>query len=390
MKHRNEDAVPETCPAFGRCGACQTLNMDYEEELSLKMRKLISLLKPFGRVEEILPSPCEEGSRPTGYRNKTQVLFAYNGGRVNMGLYRSSDGGLTRVDRCPMESPELFSVVRTVRKLIDPFGLRVWDGRRGDLRHVMVRRGFRTGEILCAIVTRDGLFPRAEEFVKELTRRHPSLVSVSVIGNDSDTPLFMNGDETVLYGEGYLTDELCGCRFMVPAKAFYQINPAATEILYRKAAEFAEVKESSRILDAYCGIGTVGITAAKGGCASLDGFDVSADAVRFAAKNVEQNGIKNARFTERRDGSFPASEADGRYDVIFADPPRAGCDRRFLSAVMKASPDKLVYISCNPETLARDLAVLRQNFRVTAIQPVDLFPGTYHVETICLLSKLKQ
>ncbi|MBQ3954534.1 MAG: hypothetical protein II680_01485, partial [Clostridia bacterium] len=154
MKHRNEDAVPETCPAFGRCGACQTLNMDYEEELSLKMRKLISLLKPFGRVEEILPFPCEEGIRPTGYRNKTQVLFAYNGGRVNMGLYRSSDGGLTRVDRCPMESPELFSVVRTVRKLIEPFGIRVWDGRRGDLRHVMVRRGFRTGEILCAIVTR--------------------------------------------------------------------------------------------------------------------------------------------------------------------------------------------------------------------------------------------
>ncbi len=374
------------CEAFGKCGACQTLNLDYEEELSLKMKREIALLKRFGHIEEILPSPGgEEGKRPLGYRNKAQYLFQYNGGRINMGLYRSSDGGLTRVDRCPMEAPELASVARTVRKLIEPYGLKVWDGRRGILRHVMIRKGFATGEVLCALVTKGGLFEKAQEFAGELAERHPELKSVSVIANDTDTPLFMNGEEYVLRGPGYIWDELCGCRFRISAKAFYQVNPGATELLYRKAAEFAEIGPDSRVLDAYCGIGTVGIVAAKGGCGSLEGFDVSEDAVRDAEKNAAENGIGNAVFSARKDGAVKA-DGEKRYDVVLADPPRAGCDRRFLGFVLRANPERLVYISCNPETLARDLEILREGYRVKAIQPVDLFPGTYHIETIAELT----
>ena len=376
----------EVCPQFGKCGACQTLNLDYEEELSLKMKREITLLKRFGHIEEILPSPGgEEGERPLGYRNKAQYIFRYNGGRINMGLYRSSDGGLTRVDRCPMEAPELASVARTVRRMIEPYRIKVWDGRRGSLRHVMVRRAFATGEMQCALVTRDGLFDRAKEFAEELAERHPDLKSVSVIQNDTETALFMNGEEYVLHGEGTIEDELCGCRFRIPAKAFYQINPRATELLYRKAVEYAEPGPGTRILDAYCGIGTIGIIAAKAGCGSLEGFDVNEDAVRWAEKNAEANGIGGAVFTARKDGSFPA-DAEGKYDVIFADPPRAGCDRRFLSAIMRAKPEKVVYVSCNPETLARDLGILKEAYRVRAIQPVDLFPGGYHIETVVELT----
>ena len=375
------------CEVFGKCGACQTLNLDYEEELSLKMKREIALLKRFGHIEEILPSPGgEEGKRPLGYRNKAQYLFQYNGGRINMGLYRSSDGGLTRVDRCPMEAPELASVARTVRKMLEPYGLKVWDGRRGTLRHVMVRKGFATGELLCALVTKGGLFEKAQEFADELAGRHPELKSVSVIANDTDTPLFMSGEEYVLHGPGYIWDELCGCRFRISAKAFYQVNPGATELLYRKAAEFAEIGPDSRVLDAYCGIGTVGIVAAKGGCGSLEGFDVSEDAVRDAEKNAAENGIGNAVFSARKDGGFKA-DGEKRYDVVLADPPRAGCDRRFLGSVLRANPERLVYISCNPETLARDLEILREGYRVKAIQPVDLFPGTYHVETVVLMMR---
>lgn len=378
----------EICPEFGKCGACQTLNLDYEEELSLKMKREIVLLKRFGHIEEILPSPGgEEGKRPLAYRNKAQYLFRFNGGRINMGLYRSSDGGLTRVERCPMEAPELVSVARTVRKMIDPYGIRVWDGKRGNLRHVMIRKAFATGELQCALVTREGLFEKAREFADELAGRHAGLKSVSVIQNDTETPLFMNGDEYVLHGEGTIEDELCGCRFRIPAKAFYQINPRATELLYRKAIEYAEPGAGTRILDAYCGIGTIGITAAKEGCAALEGFDVNEDAVRWAGKNAAANGIKVAVFTARKDGAFP-KDAEGKYDVVFVDPPRAGCDRRFLAALMKAKPEKIVYVSCNPETLARDLGILREAYRVRAIQPVDLFPGGYHVETVCLLNHL--
>ncbi len=380
----------EICPAFGKCGACQTLNMSYEEELSLKMKREIELLKRFGHVAEILPSPSDgEGERPAGYRNKTQVLLRYNGGRINMGLYRSSDGGLTRVERCPMEAPELFAAAKTVRKLLDPFKIKVWDGRNGTLRHVTVRKGFATGEVLCALVTRDGLFPGAREFAAELVKRHPEIVSVVVTSNDTDTPLYMNGEEYALIGPGYLTDELCGCRFRVPAKAFYQINPRAAELLYDKAAEFAEAGADTRILDAYCGIGTVGIIAAKKGCASLEGFDVNAESIAVAAKNAEENGVGSAVFSRKKDAAFLSLEK-GKYDVIFADPPRAGCDGKFLEAVMRAEPERFVYISCNPETLARDLGILKKSFRICAIQPVDLFPGTYHIETVCCLYHQKK
>ena len=371
------------CPYAGKCGACQTLNLDYDGELSMKMKREITLLGRFGHVEEIL-----EAEHPTHYRNKAQYLFSYNGGRVNFGLYRASDGGIVHIDRCMMEDPELYSVARTVRKLIDKYNVKVYDGRRGSLRSVTVRKGFATGELLCALVTRDGVFPGAQELADELVRRHPKLVSVSVIVNSTDIPLWMDGEEYVLYGKGYLTDELCGCTFRVSAKAFYQINPAQTEVLYRTAAELAEIKKTDRILDAYCGIGTVGIVAAKGGCASLEGFDVNADAIRDAEENARANGIGNAEFAVRKDASFLLREGK-RYDVIFADPPRAGCDKKFLAAVLKAAPEKLVYISCNPETLARDLAVLKPMYKVRKIQPVDLFPGTGHVETVCLLYKLE-
>ena len=383
MKNRQTE-----CPLFGKCGACQTLNLDYEEELSLKMKREITLLKRFGHIEEILPTPGgEDGERPLGFRNKAQYLFQYNGGRVNMGFYRSSDGGLTRTDRCPMEASELASVARTVRKMIEPYGLKVWDGRRGILRHVMIRKGFATGEVLCAVVTKGGLFEGAEKFAAELAGRHPALKSVSVIANDTDTALLMNGEEYVLHGPGFITDELCGCRFRISAKAFYQVNPRATELLYGKAAEYAEIGPKDRVLDAYCGIGTVGITAAKGGCGSLTGFDVSADAIRDAEKNARENGIGNASFKVSKDGSFSPEEADGGTDVLFLDPPRAGCDRRFLGSVLKAGIGKVIYISCNPETLARDLAVLREGYRVRGIQPVDMFPGTGHVETVVLMSR---
>ena len=382
MKNRVEE-----CPLFGKCGACQTLNLDYGEELSLKMRREIMLLGRFGHIEEIIPSPGGEGGeRPLHFRNKAQYLFQFNGGRINMGLYRSSDGGLTRVDRCPMEAPELASVARTVRKMIEPYKIKVWDGRRGSLRHVMIRKAFATGELLCAIVTRDGLFERAGEFAAELAGRHPELKSVSVIVNDTETPLFMNGEEYVLHGPGYITDELCGCRFRISAKAFYQVNPGATELLYNKAAEFAQIGPNDRVFDAYCGIGTVGITAAKGGCGTLAGFDVSGDAIRDAERNARENGIGNAVYTAEKDGSAPGKLMDGGMDVLFMDPPRAGCDRRFLAAVLRAGPGKVVYISCNPETLARDLGILREGYRVKAVQPVDLFPGTGHVETVVELT----
>lgn len=371
------------CRYAGKCGACQTLNLTYQRELSLKMKKVIALLGRFGHVEEIIPM-----AKPVHYRNKVQYLLDWNGGRVRFGLYRASDGGIVAVDRCFAEDPEASSVCRTVRKMLDKYKLSVYDGRKGLIRHVMARRAFATGEILCAIVTTDGVFPRAEEFAAELCERHKNVVSVSRVINSTDTPLWMGGEETVLHGGGYITDKLAGCTFRISAKSFYQINPIQTEVLYRTAAEYAALTGKEHILDAYCGIGTVGIIAASlgKGCGSLTGFDVNRDAVEDARRNAELNGLTNAEFIMADDKRF-ALKNQKHMDVIFADPPRAGCEKRFLNFVLEHKPERMVYISCNPETLARDLAYLKQGYKVEKIQPVDMFPGTTHVEVVCMLSK---
>ncbi|MBQ8368694.1 MAG: 23S rRNA (uracil(1939)-C(5))-methyltransferase RlmD [Clostridia bacterium] len=379
MDYMNEK---RECRFAGKCGACQTLNLTYDRELSMKMKKLITLLGKFGHIDEIIPM-----EKPVHYRNKVQYLMKWNGGRVNFGLYRASDGGIVNVDNCLMEDREASSVCRTVRKMLDKYKLTVFDGRKGLVRHVMARRGFATGEILCAIVTTDGAFPNAKEFAAELCDRHKNVKSVSRIINTTDTPLWMNGEETVLYGDGFITDVLCGCSFHISAKSFYQINPIQTEVLYNTAVEMAKITERDHVLDSYCGIGTVGIIAAKKGCASLTGFDVNSDAVEDARRNAAANGIENARFICANDKAFEMKNQQ-HMNVIFADPPRAGCEKRFLQFVLKHQPERFVYISCNPETLARDLAVLKQGgYTIKRIQPVDMFPGTGHVETVVLMSK---
>lgn len=378
---RNTKQEERNCPAAGKCGACQTLNLSYERELSMKMKRIIPLLGRFGHIEEIIPM-----ERPIHYRNKVQYLFHYNGGRVNFGLYRASDGGIVRVDHCFAEDPKASAVCRTVKRMVDQQKLSVYDGRRGLIRHVMVRRAVATGEMLCAIVTSGEPFPNAVAFAEELAKRCEGLVSVSRIVNATDTPLWMGGEETVLYGSGFITDVLCGCSFRISAKAFYQINPIQTEVLYRTAAELADVKPGEHVLDAFCGIGTVGIVAAGKGCASLTGFDVNRDAIAAASENARRNGIAKADFRVADDAGFVLKDGIHR-SVIFADPPRAGCSKAFLNAVMEHAPERFVYISCNPETLARDLALLKPRYQVKRIQPVDMFPGTTHVETVVLLSR---
>ncbi len=381
MDYMNEK---RECKYAGKCGACQTLNLTYDRELSMKMKKVISLLGRFGHVDEIIPM-----ERPIHYRNKVQYLLDYNGGRVRFGLYRASDGGIVPVDHCFAEDPEASSVCRTAKKLIDKYRLSVYDGRRGLVRHVMTRRAFSTGEILCSIVTTDAPFPRAEEFARELAERQKNVRSVSRIINTTSMPLMMNGEETVLYGDGVITDKLCGASFDISAKSFYQINPTQTKVLYGTACRFADLKPGERILDAYCGIGTVGIIAAKSARnVSLTGFDVNRDAIRDAAVNAEKNGIASAKFYCMDDRKFAISN-ERHMNVIFADPPRAGCEKRFLDFVLAHRPERFVYISCNPETLARDLAYLKRGFKIEKIQPVDMFPGTTHVETVALLSQKK-
>ena len=244
---------------------------------------------------------------------------------------------------------------------------------------------------MVVLVTGTPIFPARNNFTRALLKLHPEITTIIQNVNDRYTSMLLGQNEKTLYGPGYITDILCGLRFRISAKSFYQINPVQTEVLYGKAMEFAELTGKETVIDAYCGIGAIGmVTAKKAG--QVLGVEVNRDAVRDARENAKLNRVKNIRFVCADAGDFMVDMANAgeHCDVLFMDPPRAGSDTAFLSCALTLAPRRIVYVSCNPETLARDLNFLtKRGYRAEKIQPVDMFPHTDHVETVCLLSKLK-
>ena len=378
------------CPLFKKCGGCQLQNMTYPEQLSFKQAKCIRLLSPFGHVEEIIGMET-----PLHYRNKVQAAFGTTrGGKIISGVYQSASHNIVCVDDCKLEDATADATIVTIRALLRQFRLSPYneDSRQGFLRHVLVRRGFATNEIMVVLVTPTPLFPKKKDFLKALLQAQPQITTVIQSINGAKTSLVLGNQEVVLFGKGYIEDVLCGCRFRISARSFYQINPVQTAVLYGKAMDFAALTGKETVLDAYCGIGTIGLIAAKT-AKRVIGVELNADAVRDAKINAKLNNAANIRFFCADAGRFmvEAAKAGDRVDVVFMDPPRAGSDLPFLKSVVTLAPQKIVYISCNPETQARDLRYLVKNgYRVKKIQPVDMFPHTGHVETVCLLSKLSE
>ncbi len=374
------------CPFYKKCGGCQLQNMTYDEQLSFKMAKTIKNLGRFGHVEEIIGM-----EKPYHYRNKVQAAFGYSRGRIISGVYQSSSHNIVPVEKCMIEDEKADEIIRDIRNLLPRFRLTSYneDTGRGFLRHVLVKRGFATNEIMVVLVSGTNIFPKKDEFVRELLSEHSEITTLIWNINGSKTSLVLGEKETVLYGKGYITDILCGKKFRISAKSFYQINPLQTEILYGKAMEFACLTGKERVFDAYCGIGTIGLVASDK-AKEVIGVELNSQAVRDAKNNARLNGIENISFYCDDAGDFMVAMAEEREkaDVLFMDPPRAGSDVKFLKSAVILSPKRIVYISCNVETQARDLAYLCKNgYRVEKIQPVDMFPHTNHVECVVLLSQ---
>lgn len=377
------------CPVYRKCGGCQLQNLSYERQLIWKQDRCQKLLGSFGRIEPILGM-----EKPTHYRNKVQAAFAWDrrGGRIISGVYQASTHRIIPVDSCMTEDKKADEIIVSVRKLMRAFKLSAYDEDtgRGFLRHVLVKRGFQTDEIMVVLVTGTPVFTAKKHFVTELLKLHPDITTILQNVNAKRTSMVLGESEKVLYGQGYITDILCGCKFRISAKSFYQINPTQTEVLYNKAMEFAGLTGKENVLDAYCGIGTIGIVAAKSGAANVLGVEVNRDAVKDAIVNARENNIKNIYFTCADAGDFMKEMAEEREysDVVLMDPPRAGASNEFLSSLCTLAPQKVIYISCNPETLARDLEYLcNKHYKVNKIQPVDMFPHTNHVETVVLMSR---
>lgn len=389
MSNTKDNIKRGSCPVYKKCGGCQLQNLTYQEQLAFKQKKVSKLLSQFCKVQPIIGMES-----PFHYRNKVQAAFRTDrNGRIISGVYQSGTHRIVSIDECMIEDAIADKIIVAVRKMLKSFKLTTYDEdtQRGFLRHILVKRGFATNEVMLVLVTGTPVFPSKNNFVKAITKEFPEIKTIVQNINPYRTNLVLGDVQKILYGKGYIEDILCGCKFRISPKSFYQINPIQTEILYGKAIEFAKLKGNETVLDTYCGIGTIGIIAAKNGAGSVIGVELNKDAVKDAVQNARANDLKNIRFYQGDAGEFmeAASEEDEKPDVVFMDPPRAGSDKKFLSSLIKMSPKTVVYISCNPETMARDLYYLTQNstYKVRKIQPVDMFPHTSHIETVALLTK---
>ena len=295
------------------------------------------------------------------------------------------------VEECLIEDKISQEIIRTIRDMLKSFKIKTYDEDTGYglLRHVLVRRGFSTGEIMVVLVAASPIFPSKNNFVKALRKKYPQITTVVLNVNDKKTSMVLGERDIVLYGKGFIRDNLCGCSFRISPQSFYQVNPVQTEILYKTAIEYAGLGRKETVIDAYCGIGTIGLVAA-GKAKNVIGVELNPDAVHDAKINARENKITNTRFYQGDAGEFmeKMAEEGERADVVFMDPPRTGSDKKFMSSVIKLAPSRIVYISCGPESLARDLEYFTEHgYTVRKIQPVDMFSFTDHCENVVLLRR---
>lgn len=376
------------CIHAGKCGACSMTDLPYVKQLSEKQKRVEDLIGSFGKVEKIIGM-----QNPLYYRHKVHRVFGYNRKTgLRIGTYEEHTHRIVSIENCLIEDQNCQRVTDTVAELVKSFKYKIYDEDTGYglFRHVLVRKSMLTGELLVVLVMTSSVMPGKTNFVKELIRRHKEIKSIVLNINDRDTTMVLGKQEKVLYGPGYIMDSLCGLKFRISASSFYQVNPEQAEKVYETALRFAEVKDGETIVDAYCGTGTIGLSAVHDKAAQLVGIELTPDAVRDARQNAKSNGIKNAAFYVGDAGELLTKMAEGgeQADLVFMDPPRSGSNENFMRAAISVKPSRIVYVSCGPDTLARDLRFFTSNgYKVKKMQPVDLFPMTNHAEVICLLSK---
>ena len=374
-----------------KCGGCPMLGLDYAEQLKQKEAAVRKLVGKYGPV-----APIRGAENPCHYRNKVISTFAAGpGGKLVSGIYAAGTHKVLPVESCLLQDEVLDTVMQAVRAAASTCRYQPYNEDKGTglLRHCLLRRGVVSGQVMVVVVTAQPVLPGAKNFVRallaEAEKRHVPVTTVVQNYNPRRTSVVLGEEEKVLYGKGFILDTLCGKTYALSPRSFYQINHDQTEVLYGLAVEAARLTGKEVVLDAYCGIGTIGLTA-SGRAKQVVGVELNRDAVRDAIGNARHNDVKNARFfaADATQWITEAAAAGQRADVIFMDPPREGSTPQFIESVARMAPKRVVYVSCNPETMARDLALLTaKGYRAEGFTPVDLFPQTAHCETVVLLSK---
>lgn len=378
------------CPYAKLCGGCQYQGIPYVNQLNNKQVEVERLLKSFCHVNKIIGM-----DNPYHYRNKMQFAFGTNKrNEIISGNYQPSTHIIVPINNCLIGDENADAIVETIREMMRSFKLRPFNDVRmqGLIRHVLIKKGFNSGQIMVVIVVGTHVFPSKRTFISELLKKHPEITTIVININSRRTSMVLGDKSEVVYGSGKIEEQLCGFTFRISPTSFYQVNPIQTEVLYKKAITYANLTGQETVIDAYCGTGTIGIIASQH-AKKVIGVELNADAINDAKENANLNHIGNIKFVCGDAGDFMVRTAMNKkmVDVVFIDPPRNGCDIKFLDSLAKLAPKKIVYISCNPITLARDLTYMtKKSYTVTDIQPVDMFPFTEHVECLVLMSRVEK
>lgn len=382
------------CPYFNKCGGCDYIEHPYPEQLEQKMIYVRKQLGDIAKEQKCTIEPIVGAANPLYYRNKVHAVFARSGrGEIIRGIYREDTHDVVNVSGCLLENRTADAIIEEVKRLLPSFKLKVYDEDTGFgwLRHVLVRVGHHDGQddIMLVLVTSEVPFPGKNNFIKAIRSRFPDITTIIQNINGKRTSMVLGERNIVIFGKGWIEDNSLGLRFRISPGAFYQINTEQTKILYGLAVDMAGLTGSEKVIDAYCGTGTIGMLM-SGKAGRVTGIELNHDAVRDAVSNMKANGIKNVTFANADATIYlqqMAAEGESA-DVIVMDPPRSGSTPDFIRAAAELKAKRVVYVSCNPETLARDLrAFIKLEYKVERIVPVDMFPATRHVETVVLLSK---
>ncbi len=388
----SEYRVPAPCPAFSKCGGCQLMHIDYKKQLEIKKDIIENALKRIGKID-VGVSEMIGADKPFRYRNKMifPIGIDKNGKKI-CGFYRERSHDIIPLDDCLLGDEIISKIIKEVMNFIEKYKITVYneEQHKGIIRRLFIRYGFNTDEMMVVLSINAKTLPHYDEFAKSISSISPKIKSVILNFNTKKTNAVLGETNAVIFGSETISDTLCGMKYEISPHSFFQINPYQTEKLYQKALELAEISENDKVMDLYCGIGTISLCAAKK-AKSVIGVEIVEQAILDARKNAEQNGIKNALFyAEDASVLVPKLIENGENpDIVILDPPRKGSDEKTLSAIVSAKPKRIVYISCNPATLARDLRVLEDNgYKTNYVCGVDMFSQTMHIESIALLQHI--
>lgn len=381
------------CPVVKRCGGCQLQHMSYEGQLKYKTQLVKDAVERIGGLKDIIVHETIGMEEPWYYRNKAQFPVGMNKDEIHIGFYAGRSHEIIDTDKCLIQDKGNDEALDVFKDFIINYKISIYDENTGKglIRHIMTRKGFKTGEVMICIVINGDDLPYAEKLVEVFRQRIKGLQTVVLNINKKNTNIIMGDKNKIIYGEGFIYDFIGEFKFKISPHSFFQVNPVQTEVLYNRALEYAGLTGKEIVIDAYCGIGTISLFLSKK-AKKVYGVEIVGQAIEDARANAKLNGISNVEFIlGESETVIPRLYEEGiRADVIVVDPPRKGCDEKLLEIIAKMAPKRMVYVSCNPSTMARDLKYLTEKgYEVKEVQPVDQFPQTVHVETVALMSRIE-